>query len=235
MSIIIPAIFLLCFCIESIFGFGGLVLSFAFLSFFVDIKSLIFVGMYIGIFASIFVLVTDRHAVDKKLFLDILPTALVGTIIGVFVITFFSNQLLLKIFAIFLILFGLRWLLMDSVQKLPALVKKLFIFVGGVMQGIYGTGGPFVVMAIKNDFKSKSQLRSTMAVFFILFNIVRVAQLNIQGKFNSAEFFSLWWIIFPLFVAIYVGYHVHLNISERFFHKIVALLLFGAGIILLTR
>jgi uncharacterized membrane protein YfcA len=235
MTLLISAIFLLCFFIESIFGFGGLVLTYAILSFFVDIKDLIFAGMYIGICASSFVLLSDWSSFSKKMFLRLLPLALVGTIIGVLLFGMFSTEMLLVIFAIFLIIFALRSLLFTKITALPKTLRNFFVVAGGVMQGIYGTGGPFTLLGVRDEFKNKSELRSTMAMFFITFNLVRIVQLNLQGKFNGEAFFSLWWIALPLGLVIFAGYKIHLNLNEKFSQQMISIILLIAGVALLVR
>ena len=98
------------------------------------------------------------------------------------------------------------------------------------MQGIYGVGGPFTILAIQNDFSSKSNLRSSMAVYFIFFNIIRMTQFQIQGIFTFTQIFSFWWLIFPLSLAIFLGYKLHLKIPEESFKKAIHIILLIAGI-----
>ena len=59
------------------------------------------------------------------------------------------------------------------------------ILMGGIMQGIYGTGGPFTVLAVKNKFKDKRNLRITMAYFFLIANGIRALLLEYYGKFDN--------------------------------------------------
>ena len=85
---IVAVVFFLAFLIESIFGFGGLVISFTILSFFIDTKNMIFLGLYVSIVASVFVIVTDHKSFSKKVFLSMVPIALLGSIIGVFLFSY---------------------------------------------------------------------------------------------------------------------------------------------------
>jgi len=67
-------------------------------------------------------------------------------------------------------------------------------------------------------------------VFFLFFNLVRFAQLSLQGKIEPIFFSKIWWTIIPVFLAIHIGYRVHLKISENLFKKMIGLMTIFAGL-----
>lgn len=231
--IIIFLAFFIAYVIESIFGFGGLVISITILSFFMDIKELIYIGMFIGIIASLSVLLTDNKSFSKKVFIYLFPLAFLGTVIGVFLLSSLSNQIVLKVFGVFLFAFAIKSLFFENMNIKDKLFQNMFIFIGEITQGIFGTGGPFTVMGIKDKFKSKSELRTTMAVFFILFNIIRIIQLWIQDSLNYYPILNYWWISIAVILGILIGYIPHLKISEKYFKKGINVLLLFASIIII--
>lgn len=103
------------------------------------------------------------------------------------------------------------------------------------MHGAFGLGGPFVINAISKEFETKSHLRTTMAVFFVGFNVVRIIQLSIQGQIQPQLIFSVWWAVLPVFIAIYLGHKVHLAISETTFKKLISAMTLFAGIMFLLK
>ncbi|MCH2189270.1 sulfite exporter TauE/SafE family protein [Candidatus Gracilibacteria bacterium] len=229
---IIMMIFFIAFFIESIFGFGGLVISFALLGFFIDIKHAVYLGLYIGIIGSIFILISDYKSLSLQRFREMFVLAFIGVIIGTFIFDFFSSDILLKIFSIFLCVFAVKNLFFPNLNPTTLLFKNSLLFSGGLLQGIFGTGGPFSVLAMKNSFKNKSELRTTMALFFIFFNIVRGIQLWIQGNFEYQIIIDYYWLAFVLLGAIILGYQVHVKISERFFHLGINYILLISSILL---
>ena len=164
----------------------------------------------------------------------IFPLALVGTISGAVLYDVFSNQILMKIFSIFLIIMAIKSLLLDKLTIIH-LLRQPLIFVGGIMQGIYGIGGPFTLLATKDLFASKSMLRSSLATYFIFFNLVRIVQFQLTGVMDYTEIFEMWWLIFPIFVAVFLGYIIHIKISEEIFKKVLNILLLFAGIVFMLR
>ncbi|MBM3579462.1 MAG: sulfite exporter TauE/SafE family protein [Alphaproteobacteria bacterium] len=229
LSILIATSFSIGFFFESIIGFGGGLIAYAILSFFMDLKEMILAGLYIGTCSSAYIAYTDFKSFDKKIFKSLIPLALMGTILGVLVFTKFSTKILSPVFGSLLVLLAVKTIFFDRFS-FPKIFKKKLIFIGGIVHGAFGSGGPFVVNAIKDDFKTKSALRTTMAVFFTFFNFVRIAQLGIQNQLEPDFFSGILWTIFPVFIAIKLGHKVHVKLNEDLFKKGVALMTIFAGL-----
>ncbi|MES2960870.1 MAG: sulfite exporter TauE/SafE family protein [Pseudomonadota bacterium] len=233
-ALLIATSFSLGFFVESIIGFGGGLIAYSILGFFLDLKEMILAGLYISTCASAYIAYTDLKSFDKKVFKPVVPVCLLGTILGVFVFTYFSSTILSVIFGILLILLAIKTIFFDKFI-FPKVFKTKLLFIGGISQGAFGIGGPFVVNALKNDFENKSALRTTMAVFFMFFNLVRFVQLSLQGQIDPAFFGKIWWTIIPVFLAIQLGYRIHLKISEDLFKKMIGLMTIFAGLKFLAK
>lgn len=221
--IIIAISFAIGFFIESIIGFGGGLIAYAILGFFIDIKQMILSGLYIGTCSSAYIFYTDRKSFDYKIFKSILPLSFIGVVIGVMIFGQLSPQLLSLFFGLVLLALSIKILFFET-YILPKIFRNKLIFLGGISQGSFGIGGPFWVNALQNDFKTKSNLRTTMAMCFVFFNLIRVVQLSLQGDLNVALFADIWWVIIPVFAAVKLGYFLHLKMSVKFFKRMVALM-----------
>ena len=228
-AIVIAISFSLGFFVESVIGFGGGLIAYSILGFFVEIKTMVLSGLYIGTCASFYIIFTDPKSFDKKVFFSILPFALVGTVCGVLFFSKVSSEILKLVFGALLFFLAAKIVFFDKFS-LPKFLKNKLIFIGGISQGCFGIGGPFWVSALKNDFKNKSALRATMAVCFASFNLVRVVQLSIQGDLVPSFFAEIWWAILPVFICIKLGHHVHLKIDENLFKRMIALMVGLSGI-----
>lgn len=233
-AILIAISFSFGFFVESIIGFGGGLIAYSILGFVMDLKDMIMAGLYIGTCSSAYIAYTDLKSFDKKIFKSLIPISLAGTIIGVFIFSKFSSEILSLGFGLLLILLAAKTMFFDHVV-LPKIFKNKLLLIGGISQGAFGVGGPFVVNALKKDFKNKSALRTTMAVFFMIFNFVRITQLALQNQIRPEFFASIWWVIIPIFITIKLGHLVHLKISEEFFIKLVAIMTCLAGIKFLSK
>ena len=75
-SLLIATAFSIGFFIESIVGFGGGLISYFILGFFIDLKTMIMAGLYIGTRSSFYIAITDIKNFDKKIFLKSMSTLL---------------------------------------------------------------------------------------------------------------------------------------------------------------
>jgi len=233
-AILIAISFSAGFFFESIIGFGGGIIAYAILGFFIDLKEMVIAGLYVGTLASAYIAASDFKQFDKKIFISLIPLSLVGTVFGVLIFSRFSSQSLAFLLGILLIILAVKTIFFDRVV-FPKFFKNKLIFIGGISHGIFGLGGPFVVNAIKNKFKNKSSLRTTMAVFFVLLNLVRIPQLLWQNQLQLEFFITIWWTIIPVFIAIKLGHLIHLKISEDTFKKGIAIMTIFAGLKFLSK
>jgi len=233
-AILIAISFSIGFFFESIIGFGGGLIAYSILGFFLDFKDMILSGLYVGTLASGHIILSDHKSFDKKIFFDVLPLCFFGTVFGVMIFAKLSPQILAVLFGILLIILAIRIMFFES-YVLPKIFQKKLIFIGGISQGAFGIGGPFFANALKNDFTNKSAFRATMAALFVTFNLVRFVQLYIQDQLCADFFLDVWWTIIPVFVAIKLGHLVHLKISEEFFKKGVAVMTIFAGLKFLSK
>lgn len=233
-AILIATSFSFGFFIESIVGFGGGLIAYAILGFFMDLKEMVLAGLYIGTLSSACIALTDPKSFDTKTFKSLIPLSFIGTMIGAFAFAKLPVTILAFIFGILLIALAIRIMFFEKFI-FPKFLKKKLIFLGGFAQGSFGTGGPFWASALSKDFQNKSKLRTTMAATFVIFNFVRVIQLSLEGQLNLEFFSKIWWTIIPVFITIKLGHFVHLKISEEFFKKLIALMTIFAGLKFLTK
>lgn len=232
-ALLIATSFSIGFFIESIVGFGGGLIAYSILGFFIDLKTMVLAGIYIGTCSSLYIFFSDYKSFDKKIYFNSFPIVFFGTIFGVFIFSSLSSELLSIGFGALLLLLSVKTFFFDNFI-LPKLFKNKLIFIGGIAQGVFGTGGPFFINALKKDFQNKSSIRTTMAVFFASFNIIRLIQLFIQKELHFNFFKPLFWTIIPVFIAIKLGHIIHVKINDNFFKKLIAIITFFAGIKFLT-
>lgn len=232
MSILIVIPFFIGFFVESILGFAGLIVSYTIAGFFFDIKDMIFVGVVLGFFSALFILMTDLRKVDFKTFGKIILYNTPTMLIGVYLVDVLHSDILFKIFAIMLMFFAYQIYFGIS---LSSKLQKLYIGFGGLINGVFGTGGPIIIASTKQDFSSKSHLRATFALFFLVADIIKIVQFQIQGTFDFFTFTPLWWAPIVMFGFTYLGFKIHKIMSEEFFKKALSIMLVISSIIFLLK
>ncbi len=230
----IALITFLSYGLESIFGFGGTILFLALAGQFADFKTLIYLSMYISFLSSCFILISDYKNFSFHHFKNIMAWALPGIVLGTLLLQVLSGFLLLKVFAVFLLIYALQGLWLPQLQ-LPQTIKRGCIMLGGLVHGLYSTGGPFILMGYKDRFEHKSQLRATLAMFFALSNLWRMIQSSIAGKPLLENIAPYLWLAAPLAAAVWIGHRIHVKIDEELYRKGILVLVLIAGLAYLAK
>ena len=146
-----------------------------------------------------------------------------GALIGTYFISYFASDILIKIFAIILIIYGCFNLFFPDI-RFPQFLKNFFVILGGFIQGIYTIGGPFVLMGYKDYFSSKQELRSTMAGYFFIINSLRA----IFFMFLGGSYLEIVKIYYPIallvMLSVWLGY-LYINKYQKSYLKNLLLLL----------
>ena len=220
------------YAIESIFGFGGTIIFLGISGFFFDFNSLLKLAMIVGLSSGLAVLIQSYKYVSLKHLIKILICTIPGALIGTYFISYFASDILIKIFALILIVYGCFNLFFPDI-KFPQFLKNFFVILGGFIQGIYTIGGPFVLMGYKDNFSSKQELRSTMAGYFFIINSLRA----IFFVFLGGSYLEIVKIYYPIallvMLSVWLGYFIHKQIPEILFKKLIIIAITLIGVLIL--
>tara|TARA_Y100000768_G_scaffold185558_1_gene138969 strand:- start:260 stop:973 length:714 start_codon:yes stop_codon:yes gene_type:complete len=220
------------YAIESIFGFGGTIIFLGISGFFFDFNSLLKLAMIVGLSSGLAVLIQSYKYVSLKHLIKILIYTIPGALIGTYFISYFTSDILIKIFAIILIIYGCFNLFFPDI-RFPQFLKNFFVILGGFIQGIYTIGGPFVLMGYKDYFSSKQELRSTMAGYFFIINSLRA----IFFMFLGGSYLEIVKIYYPIallvMLSVWLGYFIHKQIPEILFKKLIIIAITLIGVLIL--
>ena len=222
------------FFVESIFGFGGTLLSLAGLAFLLPAEHLTMVGLLVALTGATTIFVSSYKSVDWQQLKPLLWLSLPGLLVGTLLVSVVAAWWLFKLFALVLVVYGIQAIAWPK-ARLPERWSKAAVTLGGVVQGLFATGGPFVLLGWRDKFSSPQVLRATMAAFFCLTNCWRLVQLGLTGQLDSAVFIGYSWLIGVIFIAVWIGYYVHVRLSAEVFRRGVSALLLLAGVVLLFR
>ena len=220
------------YAIESIFGFGGTIIFLGISGFFFDFNSLLKLAMIVGLSSGLAVLIQSYKYVSLNHLIKILIYTIPGALIGTYFISYFASDILIKIFAIILIIYGCFNLFFPDI-RFPQFLKNFFVILGGFIQGIYTIGGPFVLMGYKDYFSSKQELRSTMAGYFFIINTLRA----IFFMFFGGSYLEIVKIYYPIallvMLSVWLGYFIHKQIPEILFKKLIIIAITLIGVLIL--
>jgi uncharacterized protein len=167
--------------------------------------------------------------------IPMLPFTLTGILIALFLLKQLHPGLLTDALGIFIILYAIY-----SLLPLPPLHgSRVWAAPLGLLTGlvgtVFGTGGPFTVIYLRLRDLGKTAFRGTVATFFAIDGGLRLAGFTASG-FYSEENLLLALMGLPIVViALYLGGHVHTNLSQTSLVRIVAFILIGSGSALLMK
>jgi len=231
-TVVISLIACLAYGIESIFGFGGTIIFLGISGLLYDFNTLIKIAMVVGLASGLAVLIQSYKHLSYYHLFNILLLTLPGALIGTYLIDYLASQLLIKAFAVMLISYGFFNLIWPKIL-IPKIIKNSIIILGGLIQGIFTIGGPFVLMGYKDNFENKQELRSTMAGYFFLINSLRAIFFMLIGGSYTDIVINYYPIAILVMISVWLGYLVHRKIPDIMFKNIIIIAITIIGIIIL--
>lgn len=241
--ILLALIFLASNVVEAITGFGATIIAVTLGANFYPIEYLVPVLVPVNIVLSSYIVVRYYSAVDREVFFRVmLPLAGIGLVVGSMIFNFAESRSLKLAYGIFVFSFSIyelaRILRTKEDIRLPELSmfkSALWLISGGIIQGIYASGGPLVVYYARRKLRNKLTFRSTMSSLWLVLNIylfinhVATEKATVETLMTSAK------LIPSIVIGIAVGEVIHHRIRERTFKIFVFALLIVAGASLLLR
>jgi hypothetical protein len=233
--IILAGTLLLAYTTQALAGFGSVIISVTLGVHFYPIEFLLPVVVPLDIMLSTYIVSRHyRHVQVRLLVKTILPLMVVGLMIGIGLFQYIQGDILKMVFGVFVTLISVTQLIAmrkraDVKNGLPPWASGLLIFLGGIAQGIYASGGPMVVYATGRLNLTKAAFRSTLCALWIILNVVLVASYLLTGKM-SAESFKYHALLLPVVIAgLVLGERLHSRINEHQFKVFIYLILTIAG------
>jgi uncharacterized membrane protein YfcA len=224
------AVILGAYFVRGIVGFGSGLLAVPLLALFLPLQTVVPLVLVLDFSAALAMSHNARAHVRWNEIVPLLPTTLIGVIIGVTLLVSLPREPLLATLALFTMLFGLRYLLnlhgdrrVSRGWSVPAGLS------GGLIGALFGTGGPPYVIYLTHRIKDKSQLRATLSGLFLLDGSFRVVTFLVTGLLGTHLLPLLLALVPVMALALYLGHRVHVNISHRQMLMLVGTLLLVSG------
>jgi len=235
--IIASLVILMAYLIRGITGFGSGLIAIPLLAHFLPLTFVVPLILIIDVIASV---ILTRH---KKLQVQwneigiLLPPTLIGMGIGTFLLINLPREPLLVGLAVFVIIFGLRYVLhIHSEKPVSRWWSTPTGLIGGAIGAMFGTGGPPYVVYLTHRLKDKTQLLGTLSGMFMLDGAFRVIVFFHIGLFHQNDMLFAILLSLPLMlVGLYLGNKVHLGISHQKQLSIIGGLLLISGLSLLWK
>lgn len=217
-------------------GFGSGLIAIPLLVLILPISVVVPMMVLLDYTASLSHSIKHRQATQWRIIWPLLPFTVIGVLLALFLFKTVDTHLLVKSLGVFILLFALYSLFAPKPRyqagKLWAVPAGTL---GGLVGTLFGTGGPLYVIYLQLRHLNKTTFRATVATIFMIDGGIRVVGFLLSGFFTR-ETLLLSVSALPLMVlAMYVGEHIHTNISQPTFERAIGVLLLGSGVALLMK
>lgn len=224
--------------IGGITAYGSALLALPVLIWIVDLPSARAALIVIGMIQAVQIFIYTFRNISWPKFRRMLFWAGLGLPVGMLTVTRLPREPLLVLLGVILIAGGL-----SKLAPVPASIKNGWpkslltglMFLGGLIHGAFGTGGAAMVVAAQQEVPEKEAFRGTLSLFWVVLNSILIGGLTIDGTLKG-DAIPMSIIGVPLvMLASWHANRVAGRLSQNFFVKLVAVLLFAAGIITIAR
>jgi uncharacterized protein len=229
------AVLFLAYLVRGIAGFGSGLIAVPLLTLVAPVPLVVPLVVSLDYLGSASQGLKNRNHIAWKEQLSLMPFMLVGIGMGLYVLRAMPTALLGKVLGGFVIVYALYQLL-----PLPALhgSRLCTIFCGcfgGLVGTLFGTGGPFYVMYLKLRELDKSVFRATFAINFLIDGAIRLISYALIGLLRWQLLFYLLAALPIVSLSLYLGGRIHSGFSQSTFVRFISLLLLGSGLALLLK
>jgi uncharacterized membrane protein YfcA len=229
--------------VEASLGFGATVVVVALGAFLYPIEQLLPAYVPVNMVLSTYMVVRHWDAIDGRLLLRrVLPFMALGLPFGLFLFRFSGGPLLKTLFGVFVVVLATLELVRlartgrvngaAAVRPLPAAAAGIFLVLGGLVHGAFGTGGPMAVYVAGREIADKRVFRSTLSALWLLLNAALLATYAASGFLSLASARLSATLLVPLAVGIAAGEWAHRRLPHRAFATLVFAVLLVAGLVL---
>ena len=183
--------------------------------------------------ATLVVTVQNLKYINWKKLGIMLFFMIIGMFAGLWLFDIHPVKILMIAYGIVVVLIGAKKLLLPSKKKLPVPWNYGALLLAGVMQGMFTSGGPFLVLYAADAMEDKREFRATVSTIWTVLNIYMIGSMYKNGMYTSYSFGLAAASIVPVFLAIYIGNRINKKINQAAFLKLVYILLMVSGGLLL--
>lgn len=220
--------------IQAITGFAGTVLAMPPSIYLLGMDNAKVVLNVMALLSGLMIAVMSYHHMNKKEVIKICVCMVAGMAIGIQICKIVpSEQILLIIYGVIILLIAGKNLLCHRQRTLPKALLLVILLLAGVIHGMFVSGGALLVVYAAQVLKEKEEFRATLApVWVVLNSILLVSQVR-QGVFTEGNIRLILISIIPLFMATWIGKKLVKKVSQKVFLNLTYVLLLVSGLSLI--
>lgn len=224
----------------AVYGFGGFGANLVALPILAHVMSLKFAVpmlLVLDLFAAATMGMKNRQHVDRTELLRLLPTLLLGMLLGLVVLQHTAENGLLLVLGGFVAGFA-SWNLFGPERLKPASTGWAWPagLLGGVFSSLFGTGGPIYTLYLAHRIIDTQRLRATIGTLILGTALVRLVLFTGSGFFSQPGLLSVAaWLVPCALLGYGLGSRLHARLPQAQVRRAIWVMLLVSGLSLLLR
>jgi len=240
---LLAVIVFLSFGIEAAMGFGCNVLALTMAVHLYPMDTLLPVLVGLNMLVSTYIVLRHRQDIDwSVLRRRILPFMVAGMPAGMLLLYLGSGGALKLGFGVFVVLLSaLELLRLVHNRRSAAVTRPLgtwqavaVLLGGGLMHGLYASGGPMAVYFSSRALPDKGAFRATLSLLWLLLNLILMVGYVIRGMVTWETTRLSALLLLPLGLGILAGEWLHNKVDASTFRLLIFGLLLAGGVVLVA-
>lgn len=186
-----------------------------------------------GLISSAIIFSKTYKTIDWKEARKIVCIMGAGLLGGILISKLSSPGILLKVYAVFVIAVALKEMFYKGSLDFSDKALVIVLIVAGLFQGMFVSGGPFLIIYAAKKFKDKDQIRGSLCLVWLFMNGSLMLSQIMGGEFNAHSLMITLVGLPGVFLGVATGAYLAKKLSKEKFLKFVYILLCVAGTSLL--
>ena len=223
--------------LEAITGFGASVLAMPFLSGLIGVKTAVQIVSILTWLFTLTIALKNVHEIDWKQYGIIMGFMLAGLPVGMYLYRSQESGTLFRLLALFIIAASTTQLIRSAntwkQDEKIGISSFILLFAGGIIHGVFSSGGPLIIFYAKKALPDKGSFRATLCLLWASLNTIIIGTYLIEGSLGKETLGATGFMIPFIAVGYLIGEHIHHRIDERKFSILVFVMLLLTGIFML--
>jgi len=221
-----------------LFGFGaGLIAVGTLALVFPDIQDIVVLILLVNLPAELSVVFTSRRSISWRGVVKICTGILVGIPLGTVILKRGEPTFILALLGWVLVLSGAAFLVVPRQRNVtwPRGTAPGVGLISGVLTGLFGTGGPPLIIYYQLSDLPKAAFRGNLMAIFMLMTFVRAPSYAFGGLITMPRVWSGLAVMPAVVLGAWLGNRIHITLTEPTFRRLVSVVLIIIGLVLLLR
>lgn len=232
--------------LEAVLGFGATVIVVSLGAQFIALDALLPAYVPVNLLLSVYLVATGWRSVDTRLLVGrVLPPMLLGMAAAMALPADLDASRLLVAFGVFTVGISVPevWAALRAARGAAAtpsrppgrLLGGGLLALGGVIHGLFGSGGPMVVYVLGRAGLDKTIFRATLSALWCVLSVALIVRFSLRGLMTEDTARRAALILPALLLGGTIGDRLHARVDVRRFRLSVFSVLALAGLALITR